>query len=220
MPARGVLLVLATPRLAAGISDCKTGDSGSGFVPLLDAGLFGLVARCSTTTDVIRPARTDDLPMLRGIEAAAGEVFRDLGMDAVANDDLPTIEELAKFLAMEGVLVTVDDNDRPVAYLLVEPLEGWAHVEQVSVRPDHARQRLGSRLLDEADAWARQHDLAGLTLTTFEHVPWNAPYYRRLGFHTVEDADLSSGLRAIREAEAARGLDRWPRVAMMRNRGD
>lgn len=158
--------------------------------------------------------------MLPEIEAAAGEVFRDLGMDAVADDDLPTIEELAKFLTVEGVLVAVDDHDRPVAYLLIEPLDGWAHVEQVSVHPDHARQRLGSQLLDEADAWADQHDLSGLTLTTFEHVPWNAPYYQRLGFHIVEDADLSSGLRAIREAEAARGLDRWPRVAMMRSRSD
>lgn len=158
--------------------------------------------------------------MLPGIEAAAGEVFRDLGMDAVADDDLPTIEELARFLELDGILVAVDDRDHPVAYLLVEPLDGWAHVEQVSVHPDHAGLRLGSRLLDEADAWAKQHDLAGLTLTTFEHVPWNAPYYQRLGFHTIDDAAVPAGLREIRNVEAARGLDRWPRVAMLRSRSD
>jgi hypothetical protein len=46
-------------------------------------------------------------------------------------------------------------------------------------------------------------------------VPWNAPYYERLGFRRVDD--LTPGLRAIRAAEAARGLDRWPRVAMRRD---
>lgn len=169
---------------------------------------------------MIRPARADDLPMLPVIEAAAGEVFRDLGMDAVADDDLPTAEELARFLAVEGILVAVDDHDRPVAYLLVQALDGWAHVEQVSVHPDHVGNRLGSRLLDEADAWADEHDLSGLTLTTFEHVPWNAPYYRRLGFRTIEEADLSVGLRAIRRTEAARGLDRWTRIAMLRSKSN
>jgi hypothetical protein len=140
--------------------------------------------------------------MLPKIEAAAGQMFRDVGMHAVADDDPPTTEELAEFLAAEGILVAVDDHDRPVAYLLVMPLDGWAHVEQVSV-------------------WAEQGDLAGLTLTTFEHVPWNAPYYRRLGFHTIEVADLSVGLRETREREAA-GPRTGPvaRVAMLRSRSD
>jgi hypothetical protein len=30
------------------------------------------------------------------------------------------------------------------------------------------------------------------TLTTFEHVPWNAPYYRRRGFRVLDDGELSA----------------------------
>jgi hypothetical protein len=48
-------------------------------------------------------------------------------------------------------------------------------------------------------------------------VPWNAPYYERLGFRRLADADLTPGLREIRAEEAAHGLDGWPRLAMRRD---
>jgi hypothetical protein len=56
-----------------------------------------------------------------------------------------------------------------------------------------------------------------LTLTTFTHVPWNAPYYERLGFRPLPEAELTPGLVAIRQNEAAHGLDRWPRLSMRRD---
>ena len=45
----------------------------------------------------IRPARSDELPLLVEIERATGAIFRDLGMDAVADDDPGSVEELAAF---------------------------------------------------------------------------------------------------------------------------
>ena len=53
-----------------------------------------------------------------------------------------------------------------------------------------------------------------MTLTTFRDVPWNGPYYERCGFRVVEPGELGPGLRRIRAAEVARGLDAEPRVAM------
>jgi len=102
-----------------------------------------------------------------------------------------------------------------VAYLVAEVVDGHAHVEQVSVRPSHARRGLGSALIETLAAWARERGLAALTLTTFSAVPWNAPYYERLRFRVLEEAEIGAGLREIRRAEAARGLDAWPRVAMI-----
>lgn len=168
---------------------------------------------------LIRAALPEELPAVLDIESAAGQAFRALGMDAVVDDDLPSIEELRSFLATDGFLVVADDQDRPVAHLLIHPLEGHGHVEQVSVHPDHAGLRLGSQLLDAADRWVAQREFTGLTLTAFARVPWNAPYYQRLGFRILNDAELSVGLRRVRAAEADRGLDRWPRVAMARETG-
>lgn len=165
---------------------------------------------------MIRSARVDDLPAVRELERAAGAPFRDLGMDAVADDEPPSIEDLAAYQQAGRAWVFADEQDHPVAYLLIDIVDVFAHIEQVSVHPDHARRGLGRQLLDAAGDWAERHDLGGLTLTTYAEVPWNAPYYQRLGFRLLAADELTEGLRAIRENEAARGLDAWPRVAMLR----
>jgi GNAT superfamily N-acetyltransferase len=164
----------------------------------------------------IRLAREDELPLLIEIERAAGAIFRDLGMDAVADDDPGSFEELAAFQRGGRVLVYPDGQGRPVAYLLLGVIDGYAHVEQVSVHPSHSRQGIGRQLVEAADQWAGEHDLAGLALTTYARVPWNAPYYERLGFHALPEPAVPAGLRAVREHEAERGLDAWPRVVMVR----
>lgn len=137
-------------------------------------------------------------------------------MAQVADDAPPTIAELLTFACDGRAWVDTDDADKPIAYLLVEAVDGDALLEQVSVHPDHAHRRLGSSLIDVAAAWARRHALVALTLTTFAQVPWNGPYYERLGFRIVPDTEWGAGLRNVRRAEAARGLDRWPRVVMRR----
>ena len=137
-------------------------------------------------------------------------------MDAVADDDPGSVVELAPFQRAGRALVYAAEQDRPVAYLLLGVIDGYAHVEQVSVHPSHGRRGIGRQLIEAADRWASEHDLAGLALTTYVRVPWNAPYYRRLGFHDLPEPDVPPGLRAVREHEAARGLDAWPRVVMLR----
>lgn len=139
-------------------------------------------------------------------------------MHAVADDEPPTIEDLTAFQQAGMAWVFADEQDRPVAYLLVDAVDGYAHIEQVSVHPSHARRGLGRQLLDAAERWADQHGLAGLTLTTYSEVPWNAPYYERLGFRVLTEEEMTEGLRSVREHEAARGLDAWPRVTMLRPR--
>ena len=56
----------------------------------------------------------------------------------------------------------------------------------------------------------------GLSLTTYRDVPCNAPHYRGLGFVDLPSALRRTGLRTIRGLEQAAGLDRWPRVVMVR----
>ena len=168
---------------------------------------------------MIRQARPDDLPELREVERAAGSLFRDIGMTAVADDEPPTIAELTAFQADGRAWVYTDTGDRPVAYLLVDVVDGEAHIEQVSVRPSHARRGIGKQLIEVAREWAVAHELPALSLTTYAEVPWNGPYYARLGFEVVPPSLLSDGLRAIRAIEAAKGLDKWLRVVMRRRLG-
>jgi predicted N-acetyltransferase YhbS len=45
--------------------------------------------------------------------------------------------------------VAVDDAAGPVGYVLVDPVDGNAHVEQMSVRPDHQDSGIGRALIGE-----------------------------------------------------------------------
>ncbi len=162
----------------------------------------------------IRPAAPAELPALQDIERAAGAPFRDLGMPEIADDEPPALDVLDRYRRAGRCWVAADERNRPAAYLLAEPVDGALHIEQVSVHPRAARRGVGRALLAHAADRARQEGLTALTLTTFTEVPWNAPYYARLGFQPLPEADLTPGLREIRATEAAHGLDRWPRVCM------
>jgi len=164
---------------------------------------------------IIRLARGDDLLTLPDLERHAGEAFRALGMNAVADDDPLPAQLLAGFQEA-GRAWVAEDAGQVVGYLLLDVVAGAAHIEQVSVDPGHARRRIGSQLIDAAAVWARHHGLRTMTLTSFALVPWNAPYYARLGFVVLPNTDQSPELREIRRTEAERGLDTWPRVAMRR----
>ncbi|MFI6285149.1 GNAT family N-acetyltransferase [Streptomyces sp. NPDC051018] len=164
----------------------------------------------------IRPAEAAELPLLQDIERAAGEPFRDLGMAEIADDEPPALDLLEGYRRAGRAWVSVDGDGPPLAYLIHDTVDGAAHVEQISVHPAAAHRRLGSGLIDHLASRAASDGLAALTLTTFAEVPWNAPYYTRLGFRTLGESELTEGLREIRRTEKEHGLDRWPRVCMRR----
>jgi hypothetical protein len=68
--------------------------------------------------------------------------------------------------------------------------------------------------VDEAVAWTVAQGLPSITLTTFRDVPWNAPYYEKLGFHIV--TPLTAELEALLDEQAKWGLDPELRVVMRR----
>lgn len=163
---------------------------------------------------LIRRVVDADLPVLQEIERAAGEAFRTIGMPEIADDEPLPLGTLAAYAVAGRAWVAADADDRPVAYLIADVVDGKLHIEQVSVHPRAARRGIGRDLIEHAAGYARDHALPALTLTTFTEVPWNAPYYERCGFQVLPDP--GPGLRALIHAEVAHGLARWPRVPMHR----
>jgi GNAT superfamily N-acetyltransferase len=163
----------------------------------------------------IRPSRAGDGPALQEIERLAGVRFRDVGMPAIADAEPESIEDLAVYADAGRSWVAVDDADRPVAYVIVDEVDGAAHIEQISVRPDRQGTGIGRGLVDQVRAWAAEHSRPAVTLTTFSEVPWNRPLYEHLGFTVLAEHEIGPGLRARRAAEADLGLDPALRVCMI-----
>lgn len=162
----------------------------------------------------VRPAESKDLPVLRQIEWDAGQRYRECGLDQVADHEPASIEVLHGYAADGRAWVTVGDDDEAIGYLLVDEIDGAAHIEQVSVAPDYQGQGLGRALIERVRAWATTKGMTALTLTTFGHIPWNRPLYEHLGFRVLSGEEIGSGLRAVCDAEAEHGLDPDLRVVM------
>lgn len=129
----------------------------------------------------IRPVRPDELTLLPALEAAADTVFAPLAIGPLPAPGTP-----AEFAAALVVLVA---GDPPVGLCRIDALGDRAHLEQLSVHPDHARRGIGTALLRAAMEWAGAHGYGELTLTTYRDVPWNGPFYASEGFAEVGPAD-------------------------------
>src|SRR5262249_5227717 len=104
-----------------------------------------------------------------------------------------------------------------VGFALVEIVDGQPHLEEIDVCPAYGRRGVGRALIEDVCSWAAGAGYACLTLTTFRDIPWNAPFYARAGFRSLEPAELTPGLAAIVRDEASRGLDPTRRLVMRRN---
>ncbi len=162
---------------------------------------------------LIRLAGVEDVPALAEIELAALQLFDGYGLDSVPADNTP-LETLAH-AALEGHLWVADAGDTPVGFVLVEMLASdLPHLEEIDVHPSHGRRGLGTALVRKACDWATSSGFDSLTLTTFRAIPWNAPFYVRLGFEELSRDTLRPELAALVAAEARRGLDPTIRVVM------
>jgi len=145
----------------------------------------------------IRPAVEADLPLLVRIEVEAGALFRTVGLDEVADHPV---------------------HDGEVAgYVYAEVVDENTHIEQVSVSPDHAGHGIGAELVRFVEAWSRNAGRPATTLTTFKDVPWNAPYYQRLGYREMTADEIGPELAATMAHEASLpGIRAEDRCAMVK----
>ncbi|HEX8095438.1 GNAT family N-acetyltransferase [Jatrophihabitans sp.] len=104
--------------------------------------------------------------------------------------------------------------DPPVGYIRLELIDGQPHIEGLSVRPREMRRGIGTALVNAACQWATEQGYREITLCTFGDVPWNGPFYARLGF--TEIPAPSPALRALRQREVRLGLDGMGRRCVMR----
>ncbi len=80
--------------------------------------------------------------------------------------------------------------------------------------PEHGRRGLGTALVQEVCDWTTRSGFREITLTTFRLVPWNMPFYSRLGFEEILPDELRTELRSVLNDEVSRGLNPEMRVAM------
>ena len=163
----------------------------------------------------ITAARPQDVTQLAAIELAAARLLAGLAPETVLNET--TSLDVLERAQCEGRLWVALDDDVPVGFAHLEVMEPDAiHLEEIDVHPNHSRRGLGTKLICHVCDWVAANGYGAVTLTTFRDVPWNLPFYSRLGFSVVPPARVSASLGAIVEGETCRGLDPSRRVVMKR----
>ena len=129
----------------------------------------------------IRPVRADELALLPALEAAADTMFSPFDHGPFPGPGTPEEFDAALAVFVSGV--------PPVGLCRIDALGDGAHLEQLSVHPEHGRHGIGRALLRAGVEWTASRGYPELTLTTFRDVPWNGPFYASEGFVELGPAD-------------------------------
>jgi ribosomal protein S18 acetylase RimI-like enzyme len=167
---------------------------------------------------VVRPATVEDVPRIEAVEVAAGERFRGVEDPRIARcADAPPYSRagLERASIEQRAWVAVDDGGSIIGFAVAWVVDGEGHLDELAVAPAYGRRGVGRSLVDEVVAWTVAQGLVSITLTTFRDVPWNGPYYEKLGFHVV--STLTPALQALVDEQATWGLEPSLRVVMRRS---
>jgi GNAT superfamily N-acetyltransferase len=154
----------------------------------------------------IRRAVPADADFLAAIEQSGGELFRTLPELAwIADEPIGTAEEFLPLILAGTVWVAEARASGIVGELRGTIADDCLHIVELAVARTFQQRGIGRMLIDAAAEWAGRRGLRALTLTTFRHVAWNAPFYARYGFVELP-ADSDGRLKAILIRETAHGL--------------
>lgn len=163
---------------------------------------------------LIRLATAADVASLPAIEEAACSLFDAIPVTAALPLYLTPVEDFEEACRHGLLWVAEAASGELVGFALGEWLDGALHLEELDVLPEHGQQGIGTRLVRALCEGARERGITAVTLCTFRDVPWNAPFYERLGFRILGEEELTPGLAGRVGEEEKAGLPRELRVAM------
>lgn len=133
----------------------------------------------------IRPATTADAAAMLSIGDSADRLLAQHGYPQIL--DLPPLapEAFASFVA-ENVAWLAALDRRPAGFVVAGQVADAWWLREIAVDPACGGRGIGSALLTTAIDHGRGLGLARMALSTFRHVPFNAPFYARRGFSPLE----------------------------------
>ncbi len=159
-------------------------------------------------------ASKEHLAAIGPIELAAATLFSEVDLPAEIRYRVSE-EKLLRDAQNDGrIWVALTGKGVPVGFALVTLVDATAHLDELDVLPNYGQRGIGTKLVNTVASWAHDKGFSALTLITFDHLPWNAPFYGKLGFVRLRSAELATGLATLIAEEGKAGIDISKRVGM------
>jgi len=163
----------------------------------------------------LRLARTADAEHMPAIELAASQLFLAIdGLHDLAGQPGLPVDRLQRYIR-KGHCLVAHVGDAIAGFLVSEPFQRDLHIWEMDVSPQFQQRGIGAGLVRASMIDARNAGFSAVTLTTFRDVPWNAPFYARLGFEEITALDAHPRLAAELALEADNGMPIDRRCAMI-----
>ncbi len=165
----------------------------------------------------IRLANLSDVRLLPDIEKSAAQTF--LGYEKfswIAQGNVQTEQDHLNFIQQKMEWVAVNGSDEPIGFINVEKHANSLHICELSVCQRWQGQGIGKQLITHIIDVALVQKIPAITLTTFCDIPWNAPYYQRLGFNIIKHGNVPTELNSILQHEMDAGFQVDERCAMIK----
>jgi GNAT superfamily N-acetyltransferase len=146
----------------------------------------------------IRPAAPTDLPLLAAIDDDACRLYDEAGLTVSLAADHPFLQaEQARWLGAAQrarAFLAIDASGEGVGFAALGEADGLPYLEQLSVRRGAMRRGIGRALLRLAVDEVRRQAGRAIWLTTWNHLPYNRPFYEREGFALVPEPQCGADL--------------------------
>ncbi len=153
----------------------------------------------------IQLATPHDLDEIVRIDDEATTLYASAGYALQLSPEHPfVIDEQARWRRSaehQRLFFATDEQRRRLGFAALDIIDGAPYLDQLSVRESAMRRGAGRFLLRHAIRWAAEQGGSHLWLTTYAHLPWNAPFYQREGFHLVPESEWGPEIRHHVEAQ-------------------
>ena len=166
----------------------------------------------------VRLARKSELELLGHIEIDSD--LRYLGTSSShlsAEEPVFTPAVLREHYWAHDRLLIAEDHNAIVGFIVwgFEGNDEFLGVDQVSVARAYGQQGIGASLMTEVLGIADHRDVPTV-LNTERSIPWNAPWYRRLGFTEVDSLNWTDWMIRTKQEQESVGVSWADRVWMLR----
>jgi ribosomal protein S18 acetylase RimI-like enzyme len=162
----------------------------------------------------IRKAQSWDIPLLEYVERSAAEIFRTANLSFLADGDTVDPRALVAMAQANHLLIAANRFDQPIGFVGGEYLNGNFHIIEISVAKEFQGKGVGKALMTAMVQQVSREGYKSITLTTYKNLPWNGPWYSRIGFFEVNAQDMGKEYLDILASEAQHGLDLRSRCVM------